>query len=110
MFVASQYSFRLLQDYAAPLDWKGAFERARGRVSVIAGADDQLMDAAAYQRALPPLGVPVTILPGVDHMGIVYRPEAIKAIVAALAALTHGRLLAKARRRRSASSSPNSAR
>ena len=85
MFVASQYSFRLMQDYAAPLDWKGAFERARGRVSVIAGAADQLMDAAAYQRALPPLGVPVTILPGVDHMGIVYRPEAIKAIVAALA-------------------------
>jgi pimeloyl-ACP methyl ester carboxylesterase len=85
MFVTSQYSFRLLQNYTAPPDWKGAFERARGRVSVIAGAADELMDAAAYTRALPPLGVPVTIIPGVDHMGIVYRPEAIKAILAAFA-------------------------
>jgi pimeloyl-ACP methyl ester carboxylesterase len=70
--------------YRAP-DWKGAFERARGRVSVIAGAADELMDAAAYERALPPLGAPVTIVPGVDHMGIVSRPEAIKAILAAFA-------------------------
>ncbi len=85
MFVASQYSFRLLQNYTAPPDWKGAFERARGRISVIAGADDELMDAKAYQRTLKPLGVPVTIIPGVDHMGIVTRPEAIKAIVAEMA-------------------------
>ena len=26
----------------------------------------------------------MTIVPGVDHMGIVYRPEAIRAILAAL--------------------------
>jgi pimeloyl-ACP methyl ester carboxylesterase len=84
MFVTSQYSFRLLRNYTAPPDWKGAFERAKGRVSVVAGADDELMDAAAYERTLPPLGVPVTIVPGVDHMGIVYRPEAIKAMLAAM--------------------------
>ena len=42
------------------------------------------MDAPAYQRVLPPLGVRVTMLPGVDHMGVCWRPEAIKAIVAAL--------------------------
>ena len=85
MFVTSQYSFRLLQNYTAPPDWKQAFGRAKGRISVIAGADDELMDAKAYQSALAPLGVPVTIIPGVDHMGIVNRPEAIKAIVAAMA-------------------------
>ena len=84
MVVTSQYSFRLLQTYTAPPDWKGAFERARGRIVVIAGADDELMNADAYRRELPPLGAPVTIVPGVDHMGIVYRPEAIRAIVAAL--------------------------
>jgi pimeloyl-ACP methyl ester carboxylesterase len=83
MGVTSQYSFRLLQNYTAPPDWKGAFLRAKGRVAVIAGADDQLMDAEAYRRALPPLGASVTIIPGVDHMGVVYRPEAIKAILAA---------------------------
>jgi len=41
------------------------------------------MDAEAYQRAVAPLGVRVTILPGVDHMGIVYQPAALEAIVAA---------------------------
>jgi pimeloyl-ACP methyl ester carboxylesterase len=85
MFVTNQYSFRLMQNYTAPLDWKAAFARAKGRITVIAGADDQLMDAEAYKRALPPLGVAVTVLPGVDHMGIVYKPEALKAIVGAVA-------------------------
>ncbi len=83
MLVTSQYSFRLMQNYTAPPDWKGAFELARGHISVIAGADDELMDAPGYQRALAPLGIPVTIVPGVDHMGMVYRPEAIEAVVAA---------------------------
>ncbi len=85
MFVTSQYSFRLMRNYTAPLDWREAFARAKGRVAVIAGADDQLMEAEAYKRALPPLGVPVTVLPGVDHMGIVYKAEAIKAILAVMA-------------------------
>jgi pimeloyl-ACP methyl ester carboxylesterase len=85
MSVTSRYSFRLLQNYTAPPDWKGAFDRAKGRIAVVAGADDELMDVAGYSRELSPLGVPVTIVPGVNHMGIVYRPEAIKAIVAAVA-------------------------
>jgi pimeloyl-ACP methyl ester carboxylesterase len=81
MSVTNQYSFRLWRNYTAPLDWKGAFERARGRISVVVGADDQLMDAHAYERALSPFGVPVTIVSGADHMGIVYRPEAVNAIL-----------------------------
>ena len=31
------------------------------------------MDADAYQSAVAPLGVRVTLLPGVDHMGVVYN-------------------------------------
>jgi len=87
MFATSQYSFRLLQNYTAPSDWRGAFERSKGRIAVIAGADDELMNAEACRSELPPLGAPVTIIPGVDHIGIVYRPEAIKAIVGALGEL-----------------------
>ena len=83
-FVTSVYSFRLLQNYTAPRTGR-AIERAKGRIFLVAGADDELMDAPAYQPALAPRGVPVTIVLEVDHMGIVYRPEAIKAIQAALA-------------------------
>jgi pimeloyl-ACP methyl ester carboxylesterase len=83
-FVTDQYSFRLMTSYAAPDDWRAAFEKAKAPIALIAGADDELMDASAYQRVLPPLGVGVTLLPGVDHMGLCWRPQAIKAIVAAL--------------------------
>ena len=75
----------VMRSYAAPDDWRGAFERAKGRVFVIAGSGDELMDAPAYERMLAPLGTRVTILPGIDHMGLCWRLEAIKAIVAALA-------------------------
>ena len=85
MVVTSQYSVRLMGNYTAPPDWQDAFAHGKGRITVIAGADDQLMDAEAYKRTLPPLGVPLTVLPGVDHMGIVYKAEAIKAILAAMA-------------------------
>ena len=85
IFVTSQYSFRLMGNYTAPPDWQDAFAHAKGRITVIAGADDELMDADSYKRTLPPIGVPLTILPGVDHIGIVHQPEAIKAILAAMA-------------------------
>ena len=51
MFVTSQYSFRLMQNYTAPPDWKGAFARAKGRIAVVAGADDELMDADGLSSA-----------------------------------------------------------
>ncbi len=84
-FVTDQYSFRLMQSYAAPDDWKSAFGRTKAPVCVIAGADDELMETPAYARTLTPLGVEVTILPGIDHMGLCWSPEAIEAIVATLA-------------------------
>jgi hypothetical protein len=43
------------------------------------------MDAQAYPAALAPFGdkTRVTVLPGVDHMGVVRQPAALAAIVAA---------------------------
>jgi pimeloyl-ACP methyl ester carboxylesterase len=56
---------------------------AADRIDLIAGEQDELMDVAAYRNVVAPLGVRVTILPGVDHMGVVYAPAALAAIVAA---------------------------
>src|ERR1700677_856270 len=55
MAVTNQYSFRLMGNYTAPSEWQDAFAHAKGPTTVIAEADDELMDAAAYKRALPPL-------------------------------------------------------
>jgi pimeloyl-ACP methyl ester carboxylesterase len=85
--VTPVYSFRLLADYGPDFDWaktSAALRGAADKIRVVAGADDELMDAPAYARELKPLGVEPTILPGVDHMGIVYRQQALAAIAAAV--------------------------
>jgi pimeloyl-ACP methyl ester carboxylesterase len=79
--VTSRYSFRLLTDYGPPPDWEGALRKTAARIDVIAGESDQLMDAAAYKSVLAPLGVHVALLPNVDHMGVVYQPAALAAIL-----------------------------
>jgi len=83
MATVSRYSYRLMIDYGPPQDWEGALRAAGGKIEIVAGRDDELMDAEAYQRAVAPLGPRVTLLPGVDHMGVVYKPAALEAIVAA---------------------------
>jgi pimeloyl-ACP methyl ester carboxylesterase len=80
-FVTSRYSFRLWTDYGPPPDWEGALRKTAARIDVIAGESDELMDAAAYKSVLAPLGVHVTLVPNVDHMGVVYRPAALAAIL-----------------------------
>jgi pimeloyl-ACP methyl ester carboxylesterase len=83
-FVTPRYSFRLLVNYGPPTDWTGALQSAAARIVVIGGENDELMDAPAYRSAVAPLGVSVTLLPGVDHIGIVCAPEALAAIVASV--------------------------
>ena len=63
MFVTvSRYSFRLMAELRPATRLEGAPARARrASIELIAGRDDALMDADAYQRAVAPLGVRVTI-------------------------------------------------
>jgi pimeloyl-ACP methyl ester carboxylesterase len=85
--VTSVYSYRLLADYGPDFDWpktKAALAAAAAKTAVVAGADDELMLAAAYERELKPLGVAVTVLPHVNHMGTVNDPAALAALVAAV--------------------------
>ena len=52
MFVTSRYSYRLLMNYGPPSDWRSAFQAGAGRIAVIAGDNDELMDAKAYATNL----------------------------------------------------------
>ena len=85
MATVSRYSYRLMINYGPPLDWQGALRSAADKIELIAGEDDELMDASAYRSVVAPLGVRVTLLPSVDHMGIVHKPAALRAIVEAAA-------------------------
>ena len=82
-FVTRAYSFRLMVNYGPPDDWRAPFEAGRGKFTLIAGEADELMNTPAYAPTLAPLGVAVETIPGVDHMGVVYQPEALARIVAA---------------------------
>ena len=85
-FLTPVYSFRLLADFGPDFDWKktkAALAASAAKIAVVAGADDDLMDGPAFLRELQPLGVQVTLLPNVDHMGTCTQPAALAAVVAA---------------------------
>jgi pimeloyl-ACP methyl ester carboxylesterase len=84
-YVTPSYSYRLMSNYTGPDDWRASFVASRGKMIVIAGEADELMNSPAYASALEPLGARVETLPNVDHMGVVYQPAALQAIVAAVA-------------------------
>jgi len=82
--VTSRYSFRLLADYGPDFDWaktQATIRSVASKVTVICGAEDELMNAPAFENELKPLGADVKLLPGVDHMGVVYQPAALAALV-----------------------------
>jgi pimeloyl-ACP methyl ester carboxylesterase len=84
--LTSRYSFRLLADYGPEFDWaktQATIRSVASKLTVICGAEDELMNAPAFESELKPLGAEVKLLPGVDHMGVVYQPAALAAIVEA---------------------------
>ena len=83
----STYSFRLLADYGPGFRWaetRATIQVNAARLRLVAGANDDLMNAPAYETEVKPLGVPVTLVSGVDHMGACYDPAALAAVVAAV--------------------------
>jgi alpha-beta hydrolase superfamily lysophospholipase len=77
--LAATYSYRLMRDFAASQDFRDDLAAARHPVAIFSGADDELMISAKYQDAVGDR-VPVRIVPGVDHMGIVSDSAAVSAI------------------------------
>ncbi|WP_316229813.1 alpha/beta hydrolase [Bradyrhizobium sp. SZCCHNR1051] len=80
-FVASTYSYRLFRNFATR-DYKADLAAAKHPVTVIAGADDELMLADKYAGAVQAVapGVDVKLIAGVNHMEIVSAPQAVSAI------------------------------
>lgn len=85
-FVTTQYSYRLLADFGPPTDLKTALARVRAPVTILAGGTDELMDSQRYAETVQGAAtkMQVRVLPGIDHMGIIYKPEALPAIVTAI--------------------------
>lgn len=76
------YTERLMRNYAVR-DYRRDFAAATRPLTIISGADDELMFADKYAEVVRGAAVPVDVrlIDGIDHMGIVGSPRAV-AIVA----------------------------
>ncbi len=86
--LAPTYSFVMQHNFSAPNDDLARFGQVRAPVALLVGADDEIFYADRFAPLLGPLRPATTfqMVPGVDHMGLITRPEALAAIVATLEA------------------------
>jgi hypothetical protein len=73
------YSNRLLRNFAASRDFRQDLAAARRPIAIFAGGADELMLPGKYQEIVGDR-VPVRIIDGIDHMGIVGDPAAVSII------------------------------
>jgi alpha-beta hydrolase superfamily lysophospholipase len=73
------YSYRLMRNFAVSGNYRDNLAAAGKPVALFAGAADELMLADKFKDAVGQ-GVPVRLIDGVNHMGIVSDPAAISAI------------------------------
>ena len=80
-FLASTYSYRLMRNFATR-GYRTDLADAAGPLTLISGADDQLMLADKYADAVHAVApkVGVKLIEGVDHMGIVSAPKAVAVV------------------------------
>lgn len=76
------YTDRLMRNFAVSGDFRRDLAAATKPLTIISGADDELMLADKYAEAVRSITPPVNVklIAGVDHMGIVSSPAAISVI------------------------------
>jgi alpha-beta hydrolase superfamily lysophospholipase len=76
------YTDRLMRNFANHPDFHRDFAAATRPLTIIAGADDELMLAEKYVEAVRGIMPPVNVklIDGVNHMGIVSNPAAVSII------------------------------
>jgi len=81
--VVSAYTERLRRNFANHPDFRSDLAAATRPVTIMSGAEDELMVAGKYAEAVRGItpAVDVKLIDGVNHMGIVSAPKAISVIV-----------------------------
>jgi alpha-beta hydrolase superfamily lysophospholipase len=83
-FLTASYSHALGANFGPHNDYVQDIRNTKGPVQVLVGADDELFDAQRFASVFADAGksVPVTIMPGVNHMGITLDTSAHQAVAA----------------------------
>jgi len=80
--LVSTYTDRLMRNFAARADFRHDLAAATKPLTIISGADDELMFSDKYAEAVrgAKVAVDVKVLDGINHMGIVAAPKAISIV------------------------------
>jgi pimeloyl-ACP methyl ester carboxylesterase len=81
-FLTPGYSFALGANFGPHSDYVQDIRNAKGRVDIVVGRDDELFDAQRFASVFADAGkaAKVTIVPGVNHMGITLDATAVKTV------------------------------
>lgn len=76
------YSYALAMNFRPHGDYEADIRNARGTVCIVAGQNDELFYADRFADLFARAGkpVPVTLLPGINHMGLTLDAIAVRAI------------------------------
>jgi len=82
------YTDRLMRNFANHPDFRADIAGATRPLTIIAGADDELMLAGKYAEAVrgAPRSVNVKLIEGINHIGIVSDPAAVSTVADYIAA------------------------
>jgi alpha-beta hydrolase superfamily lysophospholipase len=79
------YSYTVATNFRPHNDYQGDIRNARGPICVVAGQDDELFHAERFADLFAQAGkpVPVTLVPGVNHMGLTLDATAVRTVAQA---------------------------
>jgi hypothetical protein len=79
------YSLRLMRGFSTA-DYRADLKAAQSPVAVLVGEKDELFEASQFPPVIAAIrpDIPVTVLPGLTHIGLITDPGAAPAIVAAI--------------------------
>jgi len=86
-----QYSFALAQNFRPERDYQANIRAVRQPLRVLVGQNDDVSYADRFAAVFKTAGkdVPVTVLPGIDHISLTLEPAAIQAAIATIENMDH---------------------
>ena len=92
-FLTPQYSFALEQNFRPERDYQANIRAVRQPLRVLVGQNDEAFCADKFASVFKTAGkdVPVTLLPGIDHISLTLDSAALQAAIAAVESMDHER-------------------
>ncbi len=82
-FLTPAYDFALAANFGPHLEYTKDIAQAKGAMRIVAGVDDELFDTRQFANVFAKAGkaVDVTLVPGINHIGLITQAAAIEAVV-----------------------------